>query len=166
MLSLTLSARSSRVVVGPVAGEAVEGDLEAGVAGLFERVQQQLVDALVGGELEDHAVGRERQRPHGQQELTRDVDVHRARAGQLRQPDVGDRAREHARRRLARILFVLRSQQLEGHDPLEVVEDRLAGDDDRFGLVLSPDESDALLHRPGIGRGSGKDEGGWGPGPR
>ena len=163
MLSLTLSAKS-RKHVGLVAVEAVERDLEARVVGLLERVQQQLVGGLVGGELEDHAVGRERQRPQRQQELTRDVDVHRARAGELGQADVGDRLRQHARGHPAGVV-VLRRQQLEGHDPLEVVEDRLAGDDDRFGLVLSPDESDARFHTRRIGRTRPKDEALWGPGP-
>jgi hypothetical protein len=55
--------------------EVVERELEAGVDRILKRLQQLAVDLLAADQLEHDALGRQRQRPHLEQELARDVDV-------------------------------------------------------------------------------------------
>ena len=93
-------------------------------------LDELVVDGVGGAQLEHHAIGRERQRAHGQQERARDVDVRRAPTHQALQADVRDRLREHARGRLVRVCR-RRREQLEANDLLDVIEDRLTRDDDR-----------------------------------
>ena len=129
--------------------EAVERDLEAGGADLAQHGQQFVVDVLFGRDLQDHALGVQRQRRDQEQELTRDVHVGGPVAHELEQADVRDRLGQHARGGLVRVRLG-RSQQLETDDPLDIVEDRLTGDDHRGRAIGLPGKASAVRHTPPI----------------
>jgi hypothetical protein len=114
-----------------LAGVAVEGQHVGVLAQAPEALDERLVRHAVGGDLEDDALGAERQRVHREQELGRDVQERRRAAGRLAQAEVAQRAGRHARRRRVRAVLALAAiQQLVSGQTAVRIEDRLAGEED------------------------------------
>ena len=98
-------------------------------------VDQRGVDDLVLDELEHGAPRRQRQRPDGEQEVARDVDVGGPVADERVEAEVGEHARQQRRRHRLRRDRLVRIgdrpvQQLVRDDVPAGIEDRLPGDDD------------------------------------
>ena len=116
------------------------------------------VDDLVLDQLEHRAARRERQRPHREHEVARDVDVGRPVADQRVQAEVGERAGA-ARRPSSPPGATGPSascerpvQQLVRDDLPAGIEDRLPGDDDARGgdfRILEVDDHRGLAARIG-----------------
>ena len=114
----TLSARSSSASSPMPSRKPSSAILKPAARISRSTVEQLVVDGLVGRDLQDDALGVQRQRRDQQQELARDVHVRGPVAHELEQADVGDRLRQHARGRLVRVRL-RRGQQLEPDDPLD-----------------------------------------------
>jgi hypothetical protein len=112
---------------GRLAGVAIDGQLVAVLAQPAEALEQRLVGRAVGGDLQDHALGPERQRVHREQELGRDVEERGGAPGGRAQPELAQRRGGDPRGRGVRaVLPVTPVQELVAGQPSLGIQDRLA----------------------------------------
>jgi hypothetical protein len=117
------------LVLGAVV-EVVERDREAVGHELGQDLDELVVDQLVLDQLEHDALGRQRERPEGREEVAVDVQERALLADKALEADVGQRGDEHGRRRLPAVERPaigpdLAVQELEALDAEVRVEDRL-----------------------------------------